>query len=200
MPTRLAFIAMLALCAPTFAATRTIEFDTNEVTQPSISATPGGRTIVFDLLGHLFEISVGGGAAKQLTFGPYYDSGPAVSPDGKRVAFISNRDGGDDGNVYVLDLASGKIAQLTHEFQTGSPTWSQDGKTIAFLSGLRREEYPADRLPGFGGGDLAYVETVATTGGPIQRLTDAKAFGSVFYFADGRLGWTIADRQPGPGR
>jgi imidazolonepropionase-like amidohydrolase/Tol biopolymer transport system component len=200
MPRRLSLIGFLALSAPAFVAARTIEFETNEVTQPGISVTPGGRALIFNLLGHLFEVPITGGAAKQLTFGPYYDSDPVVSPDGKRVAFISNRDAGDDGNLHVLELATGKVTQLTHEFQAGSSVWSPDGKTIAFISALRREEYPPDRIPGFGGSDMGYVETVAAGGGPARRLTEAKPFASVFYFPDGRLGWTVADRSPGAGR
>lgn len=179
---------------------RTLEFDTDEVTQPWIAATPDGRSLIFNLLGHLFELPVSGGAAKQLTFGPYYDSDPVVSPDGKRVAFISNRDGGDDGNIYVLELSSGEVSQLTHEFQAGSPAWSPDGNTIAFLSALRREEYAADRLPGFGGGEMGSVKTVSVKGGMAQRLTDPKAVVSIFYFPDGRLGWIVVERPPGGGR
>jgi Tol biopolymer transport system component/imidazolonepropionase-like amidohydrolase len=197
---RVALIGFLALWPYGVVAARTLDFDTNEVTQPGITATPSGRFLIFNLLGHLFEVPVSGGAAKQLTFGPYYDSDPVVSPDGKRVAFISNRDGGDDGNLYVLELSTGQTIQLTHEFQAGSQVWSPDGKTIAFLSSLRREEYPPDRIAGFGNGDLGYVKTVSVQGGPAQRLTEPQAFLSVFYFPDGRLGWIIAERPPGAGR
>ena len=144
---------------------RTLEFDTGEVTQPGITAAGGERSLIFNLLGHLFEVPVSGGAAKQLTFGPYYDCDPAISPDGKSVAFISNRDGGDDGNLYLLNLASGKVSRLTHEFQAGLAAWSPDGKTVAYVAGLRREDYPADRVPGFGGGDAGYLKEVPAAGG-----------------------------------
>ena len=135
-----------------------------------------------------------------MTFGPFYDSDPAVSPDGTRIAFVSNRDGGDDGNLYLFERSTGKITQLTHEFQAGLPAWSPDGKTVAFVSTLRREEYPADRIPGFGAGDLGWLKTISAQGGAAQRLTDPRPFVSVFYFSDGRLGWLLADRPPGAGR
>jgi len=138
---------------------RTLEFDVTEVTQPALSTAPDGRSFIFNLLGHLFRLPAGGGAATQLTFGPYYDSEPVFSPDGARVAFISNRDG-SDGNLFVLEVASGKMSQLTHEFQVGAPAWSPDGKTLAYISLLRRDEYPKERIPGFGGGDTGSIFTV----------------------------------------
>ena len=76
-------------------STQQLEFETSEVTQPALSAMPDGKSVVFNLLGHLFQMPVGGGDAVQLTFGPYYDSEPVVSPDGKKIAFISNRDESD---------------------------------------------------------------------------------------------------------
>ncbi len=89
---------------------RTIEIETTEVTAPDVAITPDGETLIFTLLGHLFRLPVEGGDAEQLTFGPYYDTRPAVSPDGKLVAFQSDRDG-SEGNIFVLDLATGEITQ-----------------------------------------------------------------------------------------
>ena len=61
---------------------RTIEFETTEVTSPDIAISPDGEWLIFTILGHLFRVPVEGGTAEQLTFGPYYDTKPAVSPDG----------------------------------------------------------------------------------------------------------------------
>src|SRR5499427_5698560 len=146
--------ALFALVLCTFslsslsAATRTFQFETNEVTQPGLSVTPDGQSFVFNLVGHLFRLPVTGGVATQLTFGPYYDSDPVFSPDGARIAFVSNR-AGSDGNIFVLDIASTKISQVTHDYQAGYQAWSPDGNTIVYVSFLKREEYPADRIPGF---------------------------------------------------
>src|SRR5262245_59460041 len=96
------------------AATRTFQFETNEVTQPGLSVAPDGQSFVFNLVGHLFRLPVAGGTATQLTFGPHYDSDPVFSPDGSRVAFVSNRDG-SDGNIFILEISSGKISQLRSE-------------------------------------------------------------------------------------
>ena len=178
---------------------RTLEFDTNEVAQPSLTVAPDGQSLVFNLLGHLYRLPAGGGKTTQLTFGPYYDSEPVFSPDGSRIAFVSNRDDGSDGNLFLLDVASGKITQLTHEFQAGMPAWSSDGKTIAYLAYLRREEYPAGQAPGFRGGspEMSRPRTVAAQGGAPSAPGEARAYGAIFILPDGRVAWSVAERAPG---
>jgi Tol biopolymer transport system component/imidazolonepropionase-like amidohydrolase len=193
-PTPLIVLALVCLFSSfAAAATRTFEFETSEVTQPGLSVAPDGRSIAFNLVGHLFRLPVNGGAATQLTFGPYYDSDPVFSPDGSRIAFVSNRDGGD-GNIFVLDIASGKIAQVTHDYQAGSQAWSADGKTIVYVSFLKREEYPIGQTPGFGAATLmGALSTIPAQGGTPQRLSTSRAFGSIFFLADGSLAWTVSE-------
>ena len=111
--------------------TRSIKISTKEVTDPDVAVSSDGSWLVFTALGHLFQLPTTGGEAKQLTFGPYYDSAPAISPDGTRVAFISDRKVSSQGNVFVLDLASGQIHQLTDEAWVDRPVWSPDGKSLA---------------------------------------------------------------------
>jgi hypothetical protein len=71
------FISFLALMTFGHLAARTLEFETNEVTQPGITLAPDGRSLIFNLLGHLYRLPSSGGSTTQLTFGPYYDSEPA---------------------------------------------------------------------------------------------------------------------------
>ena len=195
----LALVLFTSSMPTSYGANRTFEFETTEVTQPALSMAADGRSFVFNLVGHLFRLSAPGGAATQLTFGPYYDSEPRFSPDGTHLAFISNRDG-SDGNIFVMEIASGKISQLTRDYQTGPPIWSPDGKTIAYISYLRREEYPAGRAPGFGGGGPAMgaLSTIPAQGGAPRRLSAPRTFGSVFYLSDGRLAWLSAPPAQGP--
>ncbi|MBV9506306.1 MAG: PD40 domain-containing protein [Acidobacteriia bacterium] len=195
----LAMLVLLPALGPIPLLAKTIEFDTNEATTPGLSATPDGRGLIFNVDGHLFRLAESGGSATQLTFGPYYDSEPAVSPDGARIAFISNRDAGSDGNLFLLNPANGAITQLTHEFQVGAPAWSSDGKTIAFISYLKREQYPPDQIPGFAGGDTGSIMTVPAQGGSPQRLTGPGLYVSLFFLSDGRIGWTRAERGSGQG-
>jgi TolB protein len=66
-----------------------------------------------------------------LTFGDWDDRDPAVSPDGSRLAFASNRGGGWD--LFLLDLNSGITQPLTDVAgSAGHPTWSPDGAWIAY--------------------------------------------------------------------
>jgi hypothetical protein len=91
---------------------QTIEFETSEVTEPDVAVSRHGHRLIVTLLGHLFRLPTEGGDAEQLTFGPYYDTEPAVSPDGASVAFVSDRDG-SEGNILVMELATGEIRQVT---------------------------------------------------------------------------------------
>ena len=130
-PIWLALLLAISLQPNTAAAQiddlRTIEFETSEVTGADVALSPDGTQLIFTLLGHLFRLPVEGGEAEQLTFGPYYDTKPAVSPDGALVAFQSDRDG-SEGNIFLLDLGSGAITQLTDEPWADSPSWAPDGQ------------------------------------------------------------------------
>ncbi len=69
----------------------------------------------------------------RLTSGPWDDTSPALSPDGRWLAFASNRSGPWD--IYLLDLYSGDLKRLTETMQyDAGPTWSPDGKLLAYES------------------------------------------------------------------
>jgi Tol biopolymer transport system component len=176
-------ISVVAL--PLLAATRMIEFDTGQVTQPDVVVTPDGKTLIFNMLGHLFRLPIQGGGAEQLTFGPYYDADPAISPDGKRVAFVSDRDG-SESNVFILDLDSKQVLPLTKEARVGRPAWSPDGKVIVYLSYEPRNPRST----------RAIVRRISLTGGEAVTLRASPGrFGSLFFLLDGRLAWSLSERD-----
>lgn len=67
----------------------------------------------------------------RLTYGPWDDINPAISPDGHTVAFASNRNGYWD--IYLLALANGSVTRLTDTLEyEAAPAWSPDGKWLAY--------------------------------------------------------------------
>ena len=80
---------------------------------------------------HLFAYIPGQLKLTRLTSGQWSDTEPAMSPDGKRIAFASNRDG--FWNLYTQDIPSGKVVQLTNDHNyNAAPTWSPDLAWIAY--------------------------------------------------------------------
>lgn len=148
-------------------ATDLVKFDStlSEGTWMSLDVAPDGQTIVFDLLGHIYEMPVTGGKAKALTDGRSWNMFPRYSPDGKKLLITSDRGGGD--NLWVLDRASGEwrnVSSMT-EGVTGG-TWSADGRAVYGvamidgtqntgyrfgLDGTRQEIIPAPNPPAFPG-------------------------------------------------
>jgi imidazolonepropionase-like amidohydrolase/Tol biopolymer transport system component len=163
---------------------RTIEFEATEVTEADLTVSPDGNWLIFTVLGHLYRLPVEGGEAEQLTFGPYYDVEPVYAPDGARVAFVSNRDG-SEGNVFVLEVESGDLHQVTHEEWADRPTWSPSGDSLLYLSYTRRND---TACPVFG-----QVRSIPATGGTPTTLKAEAQVRSVFHSADGRLGWTVIE-------
>ena len=111
------------------------------VGSPSIS--PDGKLILFTRGGvdkmndrrmsNLLMMDIEGERIRELTFGNFRVSSPRWSPDGKRIAFLSDRSGTDQ--IHVMWLDTREVVQLTNfERSPGSPLWSPDGKMLAFTS------------------------------------------------------------------
>lgn len=123
-------------------STRTISFETAEGTYMNVDISAEGKTIAFDLLGDIYTLPADGGKAVQLTRGLAYNRCPVWSPDGKRIAYLSDTSGADrlcimnaDGTGQrTLDISAEEVRN--YPFQI-IPAWTPDGKYIA----VNRELY-----------------------------------------------------------
>lgn len=109
---------------------RKIEFTTDEGTWLSLDVSPDGKTIVFELLGDIYTLPIEGGTAKLIDGGMAFDSQPKYSPDGKWIAFISDREGSE--NVWIMHPDGGGVKQVSKDPNNDftSPSWAPDGSYI----------------------------------------------------------------------
>jgi Tol biopolymer transport system component len=112
---------------------RTISFTTDEGSYMNVDVSPDGKTLLFDLLGDLYMVPTSGGTATQLTRGIALHLRPVWSPDGKRIAYISDFSG--DFHLNVMDLAGRfhkVLGNSSGRLGYGSDAiWSTDGHYIA---------------------------------------------------------------------
>lgn len=142
-----------------------------------VTAQPGGRRKA--------------GTPASLISSTRTESDPRFSPDGRRVAFISNRSG--NSNMWVCDADGKNPAQLTDGIYVDTPSWSPDGRLIVFNSVA-------------GGNSDLY--TIGADGGVVRRLTtDSSAEttpswspdGNWLYFASTRTGRAEVWKMPAAG-
>ena len=119
--------------------------------KPQIAFTSGR-----DGNAEIYVIDIGGNNQLRLTHHPAEDAHPSWSPDGGRIAFISNRNGGNY-QIYVMDSNGKNLLRLTRGVRDWFPAWSPDGQTIAF--------------EGFGDeGQILKINVVAPDGTNFHRL------------------------------
>ncbi|UAA40063.1 PD40 domain-containing protein [Paraneptunicella aestuarii] len=124
-----------------------VKIDTNETTWSSLDVTPDGKHIVFDMLGDIYMMNIDGGKAKALTQDFAWNIQPTVSPDGKTIAFISDR--GGISNIWTMDLEGNNLKQISTEKKNliHSPKWSPDGQYLVATKGIMsRRSIPAGEI------------------------------------------------------
>jgi imidazolonepropionase-like amidohydrolase/Tol biopolymer transport system component len=124
----------------TLTPTRKIEYSTTEGTWVSLDVSPDGKTIVFDLVGHLYVMSIDGGKATPITSGIAFDSQPRFSPDGKRIVFISDRSGSTNAWISNADGSNAKQITSDNNSMFMSPSWTPDGRYI-LVSRMKPKAY-----------------------------------------------------------
>jgi imidazolonepropionase-like amidohydrolase/Tol biopolymer transport system component len=171
---------------------KTLSFETSEGTWMNVDVSPDGRTMVFDLLGDLYALPPSGGRATRLTSGAQFDFQPRFSPDGRAIAFISDRNGVQ--NVWLMDPDGSNPRQVTREGEreVNSPEWSADGENL-----FVRKHFVETRSLGAG-----EVWMYHRSGGTGLQVTDRPNWqqdqGEPAAHPDGRWVYYSQDVTPGP--
>ncbi len=131
---------------------------------PSIS--PDGTQIAFSYQGDIYRVSTRGGQAVRLTTHPAYDNRPIWSPDGKLIAFTSERNGLGH-NIFVMNASGGEARQLTTHSATETPySFTPDGKHVIFKAAIQ-DDYRSTLFPS---GSRSELYQVPIEGGRIERI------------------------------
>ena len=144
---------------------RPLAFDATEGTWMSVDISPDGGRIVFDLLGTIFEMPAAGGDAIPLTSGRSWNLSPRYSPDGRFVAFSSDRSGSHQ--IWVLDRASGDTRAVSDWVGANvhRPSWAADGARI--YAGVSGDGIPS-QLVAFSVDGEGGRESLVTGDGPVN--------------------------------
>jgi imidazolonepropionase-like amidohydrolase/Tol biopolymer transport system component len=179
--------------APKGAAIKQVPIRTDEGTWMDVDVSPDGQTLAFTLLGDIYTMPVTGGTPKRIAEGLAWDVQPRFSPDGTRIAFTSDRGGGD--NIWVMNADGSDKRQVTKEdFRLlNQPAWSPDGRFIA-----AKKHFTTERSAGTGEIWLYHV----SGGGGVQVVERAnerlqKELGEPVFAPDGSAIYYTRNTTPG---
>ncbi len=171
--------------------TTEVPLDVTEGTWMSLDVSPRGDEIVFDLLGDLYTVPLAGGEAKALTHGLSWDMQPRYSPDGRFIAFTSDRGGGD--NLWIVKRDGTDPQAVTQEkFRLlNSPAWSPDGQYL-----VGRKHFTSRRS--IGAGEIWLYHRSGGEGVQLtERPNEQKDVGEPVFSPDGRYIYYSQDITPG---
>jgi len=181
------------VAAPPGMTTREVPIRVEEGTWMNLDVSPDGQTLAFDLLGDIYTLPIGGGTPTRIAEGLPYETQPRFSPDGKRIAFTSDRGGGD--NIWIMSRDGSDKRQLTKEdFRLmNQPSWSPDGRFI-----VAKKHFTTQRSLGTGEVWMYHV-----SGGDgvllVKRPREAhqKELGEPIFAPDGKSVWFTRNTTPG---
>jgi Tol biopolymer transport system component/imidazolonepropionase-like amidohydrolase len=168
-----------------------VELDVTEGTWMSVDVSPDGREIVFDLLGDIYVMPIEGGEARALTDEVAWNMQPRYSPDGRWIAFTSDRGGGD--NIWVMERDGSNPAQVTDEdFRLlNGPAWAPDSDYI-----VARKHFTGTRS--LGSGEMWMYHRSGGSGIQLtERPNDQKDVNEPALSPDGRYLYFSQDVTPG---
>lgn len=180
--------------APPGMTTREIRIAVDNGTWMNVDVSRDGKLIAFDLLGDIYTMPIAGGTPTRIAEGLAYEHQPRFSPDGKRIAFTSDRGGGD--NIWIMNVDGSDKRQLTKEdFRLmNQPSWSPDGRFI-----VAKKHFTTGRSLGTGEVWLYHV----SGGSGVQLVKRAseqlqKELGEPIYAPDGKHVYYTRNVTPGP--
>ena len=149
-----------------------------------------GKIVLADAEGrHQHEVQ--GVPESQAVF--FTDMAPALSPDGRRIAFF-RCENGPNGDLWVMSAAGGGARQLTHDLrQGGEPVWTPDGERILFTS-MRSGSLTLWSIPGAGG-----APTPVTTGSGEDTDPSLDASGRHLLFTNSQNSYALTLLDPASG-
>ena len=132
-----------------------------------VKISPDGQKIAFSYKGDIYTVPVSGGDATRLTSGEAYEAAPIWSPDGSKIAFSSDRNGGKD--VYIMPSGGGVPTRLTFNSAAETPeAFTPDGNNVIFSASIQK---PAISAAGQHRTQSELYSVPAAGGRPVQILT-----------------------------
>jgi imidazolonepropionase-like amidohydrolase/Tol biopolymer transport system component len=175
------------------ATSKSIEYDVTEGTWMDLDVSPDGKTIVFNLVGDIYTIPITGGPATLILGGAAYEMQPRFSPNGRRIAFASDR--GGITQVWTADVSGKDLRQVSNdrEREVSNPAWTPDGQYL-----VNRKHFRNTRS--LGAGEMWLYHT---SGGNGLKLTDRRNWEQnatePIVSNDGRYVYFTEDVSPGGG-